>query len=105
MIIFEDERFWQALDDTVVHMWPAFNDLMAVCHTHRDELPAQMQALLFGAIGGFIKHYNTSRDLDLTPPEAFSEAMAKVQEDPRVQQAAQSAINAAIDEKVKGMKE
>lgn len=72
---------------------------------YREEIPPQLNALISGGLGTFVRSYAIARSESNPPRLAFELALRKVNENPLVQGLVQQAANEMIDGRVEKMKE
>lgn len=99
-----DARFWDALDNLVVHNGLPLKELLDVLYEYKDNLSIEVLGMLFGGIGEFFKTYSRSRRETNSPVASFELAVHAAQNSPLMQQYMAWSVNQMIDNKVQVMK-
>lgn len=103
--VFDDPRFWDALDSMVNASWRGIKEVVDVLNEHTETIPLPLQGLLIGGMGTFVRTYAVARREANSPPLAFQHALQQVNAHPLAQVLIQQAANDAVDSKVATMKE
>ena len=103
--LFDDPRFWDALDNLVNSSWRETKEMCDLMGEYTGEIPPQLNALILGGLGTFVRSYAIARSESNPPPLSFQLALRKVNENPLVQGLVQQTANDMVDGKVNKMKE
>ena len=93
----ENMMFWVTFDKLIQDSWTNLSNLIGIINENKEQLPPELQAVVFGGVGKFALTYLQSRDEDLDIIESYDRALLSVHSDRRIQALQQAAAGHIVD--------
>lgn len=99
----ENQLFWVTLDKLIQDSWTNLSNLIGIVNEHSEQLPFELQAVVFGGVGKFALTYLQARDEEHDIIESYNKALMAVHSDRRIQQLQQNAAIHMVDTKTNSL--